>query len=94
MKTQIQRLPPHQNAKVCNLLVGVVAACFILPFSIIFLIAAPSDAREIALLPVFVGLPFAYAAIRHLATAVACATYNAAFRHIGGLEGEVREPSA
>ena len=86
MKQQVQRLSPHQNAKVFAVLMAVSSLIFLIPFSLVMLASAPEQARP----PVFflVAAPLMYLVMGYLMTVVGCALYNFMFKYIGGIEFE------
>ncbi len=94
MKVRIRRLPPHQNAKVAGILIGVVAAIIIVPLSLFATWFIPNHVVH-AVPPhphppllFFLILPFMYAAIGYVATILYCAIYNRMTGLLGGFEFE------
>jgi len=86
MKQQVQRLSPHQNAKVFAVLMAVGSLIFLIPFSLVMLASAPEQARPPVFL--FVAAPLMYLVMGYLMTVVGCALYNFMFKYIGGIEFE------
>lgn len=86
MKQQIARFSPHQNGKVIAVLALVSSIVFMVPFMLLALASAPAEARPPLLL--FLGMPILYLVIGYVSVAIACAVYNALYKHIGGIEFE------
>lgn len=96
MKLQISRFSPHQNAKVFAVLMAAASLVFAIPMFIAFwFIPAGVDARGNPLPspPLFLPLmfPLIYLIIGYVMVRLACWFYNVMFKHIGGIEYEVRE---
>ena len=87
MKRRIERLSPHQNAKIFAVLVGAVSALFVLPFMVYMFFTLPRPEA----LPAFfvVVLPLGYAVLAYVSVVVGCALYNVLFKYIGGIEFEI-----
>lgn len=95
MKTQIQRLSPHQNAKVFGVLMAISSLLFLIPMMLIMSFAAPvvdAEGNPVAQPSVgfFLFLPIVYLIFGYLMTAVGCAIYNFMFKYLGGIEYESR----
>jgi cation transporter-like permease len=84
MKQQIERLSPHQNAKVFGVLLAVGSLAFVVPFFIFAAFAAPAEQAPPAWL--FLLFPIVYLVLGYLMVVVACAVYNFMFRYVGGIE--------
>jgi hypothetical protein len=96
MKVQITRFSPHQNAKVFALLMAIASLAFAVPMFLAFsLMPAGVDARGNALPspPIFMPLlfPLAYLVMGYVMVRIGCWLYNIMFKHVGGIEYEVRE---
>ncbi len=95
MKKQIQRLSPHQNAKVFGILMAVSSLVFVIPMLTIMMFSAPTVDQHGN--PVnfpkflFILFPILYLVIGYLMTLIGSAIYNFLFRYIGGFEFEVKE---
>lgn len=88
MKQQIERLSPHQNAKVFGVLMAVGSLAFVIPFFLVALFAVPTEQAPPAW---FILLfPLIYLVLGYLMVVVACAIYNFMFRYIGGIEYTAR----
>ncbi len=96
MKVRIQRFPPHQNAKMAGILMGLVAAVIIVPLSILMWairahVQPSTPPPPHPPLSLFILLPLVYAVIGYLVTALWCALYNGLRRILGGFEFEADE---
>jgi hypothetical protein len=92
MNQQVARLSPHQNGKVVAVLMAILSVLFLLPFSVIYLLASPSRGGPPLLAALVV--PIVYLVIGYLSVLISCAVYNALFPYIGGLEFEARSGAA
>jgi hypothetical protein len=92
MKKQIERLSPHQNAKVFAILMAIGSLVFVVPFMLIASLAGPKDAGPPFFF--FALFPVVYLIFGYLSVAAGCAIYNFMFKHIGGIEFEQRESDA
>lgn len=93
MKIRIERLSPHQNAKVVGVLMALGSLLLAIPMFLIFLlIPMPADVYGTPAPPAFMFLlfPFLYLAMGYIVTAVLCLLYNFVCRYIGGIEYEAR----
>jgi len=88
MRQQIERLSPHQNAKVFAIVMAVGSLFFMVPFMLFAIASAPPQARP----PVFflIGMPFMYLVMSYLSVIIGCWLYNVLYRYIGGIEFEAR----
>ncbi len=86
MKQQVERLSPHQNAKVFAVLMAVSSLIFLIPLFLFMFASAPEQARP----PVTFLLlaPLMYLVMGYVMVVVGCAIYNFMFKYIGGIEFE------
>lgn len=84
MQQQIERLSPHQNAKVLAALMAAGSLVFLVPFFFIAFASAPEAARPP--LWIFAVMPVFYLVIGYAMVAIACWLYNLLFPFIGGIE--------
>lgn len=95
MKKQIQRLSPHQNAKVFGILMAISSLVFVIPMLTIMMFSAPAVDQHgnPVTFPkfLFILFPIIYLVIGYLMTLIGSAIYNVLFRYIGGFEFEVKE---
>ncbi len=84
MKQQIQRLSPHQNAKVMAVVMALSSFVFITPFFLIAGFTAPGNQGP----PwwMFALAPAMYFVVGYLMVLVACGLYNFMYPYIGGIE--------
>jgi hypothetical protein len=84
MKQQIQRLSPHQNAKVIAVLMALSSFVFTTPFFLYLGLTVPGDRGP----PwwMFVLTPAMYFVIGYLMVRVGCGLYNFMYQYIGGIE--------
>ncbi len=88
MKQQIARLSPHQNGKVCAVLMALGSLVFLVPFSAI-LWFAPADPNAPPAWLFLLLFPVMYLIMGYISVAVGCWLYNIMFKHIGGIEFDV-----
>lgn len=86
MKTRIQSLSIHQNAKVFAILIGLSSLVFVLPFMLFFSLSAPEGVAPSLFM--MLVLPLFYLVFGYLMTAVGCWLYNWIAKRTGGLEFE------
>ncbi|MFN4119500.1 hypothetical protein [Acidovorax sp.] len=84
MKLQIERLSPHQNAKVFGVLMALGSLVFLVPFFLFALLLAPAEQAP----PVWMVLifPVIYLVVGYLSMVAGCALYNVMFKYVGGFE--------
>ncbi|MCZ8253667.1 MAG: hypothetical protein O9318_14455 [Hylemonella sp.] len=92
MKTRIESLSIHQNAKIFAILIALSSLVFVLPFMVFFSLSAPEEAAP----PLYMAIvfPVFYLVFGYLMTAIGCWVYNWIARHTGGLEFESRNVDA
>ena len=92
MKKQIERLSPHQNAKVFAVLMALGSLIFVAPFILIASFVGPRGMGP----PLFMAvlLPLFYLVIGYVAVIIGCALYNSMYKYIGGIEFESNEREA
>ena len=95
MKKQIQRLSPHQNAKVFGILMAVSSLLFVIPILTVMMFSAPTVDQHgnPVTFPkfLFILFPILYLVIGYLMTLIGSAIYNFLFRYIGGFEFEMKD---
>lgn len=92
MKHQIRRLPVHRNATIMAA-VGATAIALVAVLLAMILPFARSDSSKGEILFWLLLMPFIYALVFYLFTAVTCAVYNLVAKHLGGFELELAEMS-
>jgi hypothetical protein len=93
---RIRRFGVIRTANVAAVIYLILTAIFVIPFALILVAATPTTFTDqagrttrIDLSPVFLLLiPFLYAAIGWVFTAIGCLIYNLAARWTGGIEFE------
>ncbi|MFY3383496.1 hypothetical protein [Paracidovorax sp. MALMAid1276] len=84
MKQQIERLSPHQNAKVFGVLMALGSLVVLVPFFAFATLLAPAEqAPPFWMVLIF---PVVYLVFGYLVVLAGCALYNVLFKHIGGFE--------
>jgi hypothetical protein len=96
VRIQIERLSPHQNAKVFAVLMAVASLLFVIPMFIAFsFIPAGVDSHGNPVSPppaAFVLLfPLIYLVLGYVMVAAGCWFYNLMFKYLGGFEYESRD---
>lgn len=86
MKTTVNRLSTHQNAKVFAVLFALTSLVFLVPFALIAVVAGPRGSGPG--LVFIVLMPLLYLVIGYLMVAFSCWLYNVMVPHIGGIEFE------
>ena len=93
MKKQINRLSPHQNAKVFGILMAVASLAFVIPmFAIMYFSIPPVDqnGNPVGFFRFMILLfPFLYLIFGYLMTIIGSIIYNQLYKFIGGFEFEV-----
>ena len=86
MKKQIERLSPHQNAKVFAVLMALGSLLFVVPIMLIGSLVAPKGMGP----PFFMAVlfPIFYLVIGYVTVTIGCALYNFMYQYIGGIEFE------
>ncbi len=88
MKHQIRRLPVHRNATVMAAL-GATATALVAVVMAMILPFARSDSSKGEILFWLLLMPFLYALVFYVFTAVTCAVYNLVAKRLGGFELEL-----
>lgn len=83
---QIERLSPHQNAKVLAVLMALGSLVFFVPFFIFAFASAPAQAQAHPSIWLFALMPLIYLVFGYLMVAIGCWLYNTMFRFVGGIE--------
>ena len=96
MKIQINRLSPHQNAKVFAILMAISSLLFIIPMVLTFSLISPGvDVKGNPIpqpgLGMFLLFPFIYLVMGYVMVGAGCIIYNFMFKYIGGIEFESSE---
>lgn len=88
MKKRIERVSPHQNGKVFGVLMACSSCLFVVPMSVIFMLAPtpPGQPKPPAFL--FLAFPLLYLVFGYFFVAAACWFYNQLVPHLGGFEFE------
>ncbi len=90
MKHQIRGLPVHRNATVMAA-VGATATAFVALLMAMVLPFARSESSKGEILFWLLLMPFLYALVFYVFTAVTCAVYNLVAKRLGGFELELAE---
>ncbi|NVK55294.1 MAG: hypothetical protein HWE26_06740 [Alteromonadaceae bacterium] len=89
MNKVVLRIPPHQNAKVVAILVGLSAV----PFAFLMLVFTASAGANVPgqFLVMNIAMPIIYFIITYLFFGFACIVYNKIQPNTGGFEIEVAD---
>jgi hypothetical protein len=93
MKTQINRFPVHQNAKVFAIMMAIVSLVFAIPFFLLASAFGPKPAGFPSGLLILL-LPLMYLVFAYISTAIGCLIYNALAKLTGGLQFESQDVGA
>jgi len=96
LKRQIERLSPHQNGKVCGVLMAVITLPMFLFMGVPMLLLMPkadhagNPAHFAFPMVMFLLMPIFYLVFTYLFLAFGCWLYNKLYRWLGGFEFEFK----
>lgn len=94
MKIQIKRFSPHQNAKVCAVLMAVSSLIFVVPFFLMTSMMAVPEGQKGPPSFIFLLFPIMYLVMGYIMIVIGSALYNLLTKYIGGIEYETSEDNA
>ena len=93
MKQQIKRMSPHQNGKVCGVLMALTSLVFVIPMFLFFsMMHFPADQNGHHMGPsifMILVMPILYLVFGYIFTVIWCVIYNFVAKFTGGIEFEL-----